>query len=373
MLTPLQVGNFKFKNRLVMPGMTRCRSDPLTGVPNDLVKEYYIQRAESAALIISESMPVNGYCNPWPGSAAVWNEDALPAWKGIIDAIHKKNSYIFAQLSHGGRLVHPDLAGGRKPLSSSAIKLSGEAHVPSGKKPYETPEAMTNSQIQEVINDFSKCFQNAKKAGFDGIEINGGSGLLIDQFIQSGINHRFDEYGGSVKGRCRFALEIVDEALKYWDAKQIGIKISIVGRSFDSYDENPQETLAYLLPELDRRGILYINMVEAEDYIPENNGSLKISNVAKEARKHWKRTIITNGFTSLEERSRKIADGEADLVAFARVFIANPDLALRLKNSWPLAEPDQGTFFFGGEKGFTDYPKYIDPKKSQAKCGCTIF
>ncbi len=136
MFTPLQVGNFKLKNRLVMPGLTRCRCDPVTGLPNDLVKEYYVQRAESAALIVSEAMPVNGHCNPWPGSGALWHQDSIPLWKGITDALHKQNTFFFAQLFHGGRLVHSDAAGGRKPISASSVKLSGEGYVNGVKKAY---------------------------------------------------------------------------------------------------------------------------------------------------------------------------------------------------------------------------------------------
>jgi len=363
MFSPYKVGKFTFKNRVVMPGMTRCRSDPKTGVPNDLVKEYYTQRSVSACLIITEAMPINAYCNPWPGSSAVWHKDALPVWRSITDAVRKNNCYIFAQLFHAGRLVHPDLANGRKPISSSPVKLSGETFVASGKKPYEIPQEMNHAQIKEVIEDFVTSFKHAKEAGFDGIEISAGTGLLLDQFMQSRINKRNDEYGGSIQNRCRFTLQVVDAALKHWDPSQIGLKLSFVGRSFESYDDNPWETMAYLLPELDKRGILYVNIVESEDYVKENNGSLQIENCAKEVRKHWKRTIITNGFRPIEERFRKIEAGEADLATFARYFISNPDLAERLKNDWPLAEPNKDTFYAGGAHGYIDYPKYQETTK----------
>jgi N-ethylmaleimide reductase len=364
MFSNLKVRNFLFKNRIVLASLTRCRCDPVNGLPNDLVKEYYVQRSESSALIVGEAMPVNDHCNPWPGAGGLWNDESIPLWNSIVESVHKQNTLMFAQFFHGGRLVHPDLVGGRRPISASDIKLSGMAFVPTGQKPYETPESMTHEQIKQVIADFSRSFQNAKKAGFDGVEIGAGSGLLLDQFLQTQSNHRTDEYGGSVEGRCRFTLEIVDEALKTWDADQIGIKLCFVGRAFDMYSENPHETMAYLLPELDRRGILYVNIVEAEDYVAENNGSLQIENSAREARKYWKRTLITNGYRSVEERTRKIVEGEADLVAFGRTFISNPDLTERLKNNWPLTQPKQESFYFGGATGYTDYPRHSTSEKS---------
>jgi len=363
MFSPYDVGKFTFKNRIVMADTTRCRSDPFTGVPNDLVKEYYTQRSESACVIITEPMPINSYFNPWPGSSAVWHKDALPVWRSITDAVRKNNCYIFAQLFHPGRFVLSHLTGGRKPISSSPVKLSGVNFSPDGMKPYEIPEEMTHAQIKEVIEDFVTSFKHAKEAGFDGIEINAGNGLLLDQFMQSGINKRNDEYGGSVQNRCTFTLQVVDAALEHWDPLEIGLKLSFVGRSLDSYDENPWETMAYILPELDKRGILYVNIVESEDYVKENNGSLQIENCAKEVRKHWKRTIITNGFRSIEERFRKIEAGEADLVAFTSYFIANPDLADRLKNDWPLTDFKKNTICVGGPVGYIDYPKYKETKK----------
>lgn len=361
LLQPFSHRGYNFKNRLAMASMTRCRADP-GGCPNDLVKTYYSQRAESAGFISSEAMGVLDYCNPWGNSCNVYAPGAIKKWREINDEIHKQKSVIFAQLVHGGRSVHPDYGNGATPIGPSAIAIKGECFVPSGvNKPHVTPREMTKDDIKKVSEAFMTNIKKSIDAGFDGIEFHGANGYLIDEFLRSGSNKRTDEFGGSVENRCRFVLQLVDSALKIVPAEKIGIKISLVGRYQDMFDENPQKLGEYLLKELSKRNILYVNMGSPEAF---GDGAKQMANPTAFGKKHFKGLVIGDGNVDVKERLRRLNSGEADMMSFGVLQWANPDLANRLKNDYPLGMPDFKLAYFGGAASYTDIPKY-DPKAAK--------
>ena len=344
------------RNRVVQSALTRLRADLKTGDPNALMKEYYFQRSEDAGLIISEALSISPYSSKNVQAPGIYNEKHVKLWKEIVDMVHSKGTYIFGQLAHYGRIVHPDLAEGRVALTSTTSKVAGQTRVYTGKKDFEEAKGMDESDIKEVIQDFTNASKNAKLAGFDGVEIHAAHGLLIAQFLNTSINKRTDQYGGSIENRCRFLLEIVDAILQNWSPDRVCVKLSFVGRNWGEFNENPIETAEYLLGELQKRNIGFVDLLESDPKVKENNGSLQIDNVAKVGRKYFKNTIITNGFRPIEERIRKIEEGEADLVSFGELFVSNPDLVFRLKNKLELTPGRAPLYYEGGEDGYVDYP-----------------
>ena len=337
-----------------MGGMTRCRADP-DGTPNELNKKYYVARAQSAAMITTEAMVVDVKSNAWIGSCTINTKKAVEKWREIIKEVHAHKTYFFAQLCHAGRTVHPDFMNGELPLAPSSIALKEEAHTPNGKKPMPVPKEITKQQIETVKGQFKEAIANAMEAGFDGVEFHGANGYLIDEFLRSGTNKRTDEYGGSVENRSRFLLELVDMALTMIPSRKIGVKLSLVGRYNEMHDDNPQELGKYVLGQLQKRDILYVVMGEAE---PQYPGEEQMTNLAKFAKQYFKNLVIADGNVTVEERLRRVEDGEGDVAYFAKMFWANPDLFNRLSNNWPLNQPDFQHTYFGGEKSYTDIPNY---------------
>jgi N-ethylmaleimide reductase len=355
---PFEISGLHLKNRVVQSALTRLRAEIKTGNPTPMMKIYYEQRAESAGMIISEALSISPSSSKNVQAPGIYNESHVSHWKEITDMIHSHGRYIFAQLAHYGRIVHPEIAEDRIPISSSAGGVSGQTRTYTGKKDFVPARAMEDEDFKEVIGDFVRAAQNAKQAGFDGIEIHAAHGLLIAQFLNTSINKRTDKYGGSVENRSRFLLEIVDAVLSYWTPDRIIVKLSFVGRNWGEFNENPVETMQYVLSQLQKRNIQFADLLESDPKVKENNGSLQIFNVANEARKHFKNTIITNGFRPVEERIRKIQEGEADLVAFGELFVSNPDLVHRLQHNLPLAAGTPATYYEGEEKGYIDYLPY---------------
>ena len=366
----------KLKNRIVMPGMSRCRADPATGVPSDVMKTYYSQRAESAGMIISEFLPVNKLANAWPGSGALWSEECVKKWKDIVLEVHKHKTIFFAQLGHGGRVTHSDVINGEAPLSSTTNAVPGEAHTATGMKPYSTARIASIAEIKQLIQDFKKSAENALKAGFDGIEIGAGSGLLIEQFLSDHINQRTDEYNGSIENRARLLFEIIDEAAKVFPYNRIAVKLSVTNRSFGSKFNKPKEDLVYLLAQIAKRNLFFVNLVEAEKQDPKDEAYGQMPSVAKEARQTFRGVILTNGGTPVQDRIQLVENGHADLASFGKYFASNPDLVIRLKNNWPLTELTWDYVYFGGDKGYTDWQVYKPTKEQLEKIqknGCCII
>lgn len=263
-LQKLEVNGFKFRNRIVMAALTRQRADPITCVPNELHCQYYAERAEEAAFVISEAIAVCAEGNTIVGGANLFNDDQEEGWKKVTDAVHAVNGYIFAQLSHCGRIKPPELASEKNCIWTSTPLAPSKVRCREKKGTLENvePEEMSTEKIKEVVQSFTDSAKRAKNAGFDGIEFLAANGYLVDQFLRSETNKRTDEYGGNYIGRCKFPLEVLDAIIDVWGADKVGVKVSPVGIYNDMYDLDPEETYSYFLNQLQKRGILFVEIME---------------------------------------------------------------------------------------------------------------
>jgi N-ethylmaleimide reductase len=346
LLSPTKLGALALKNRMVMAPMTRSRA--IDGnVPNPLAVEYYVQRA-GAGLIVTEATQVSPQGVGYIRTPGIHSAEQIAGWKKITDAVHAAGGKIFLQLWHVGRISHPDFHGGALPVAPSAIKPKGTVFTAQGPKEMVTPRALDLSEIPGIVEQFRKGAENAKAAGFDGVELHGANGYLLDQFTRDGSNKRTDAYGGTIENRARFPLEVTDAVVSVWGKDRVGYRISPKGPFNDMSDSDPIATFSYLSGEFSKRGIGYLHVV---DPVAPAEGR-----VTPVLRKIFKGTYIVNGGFNAETGNAAIANGEADLVAFGAPFLANPDLPIRYAKNAPLNTPDQATFYMGEEKGFTDYP-----------------
>ncbi|MGE3609733.1 MAG: alkene reductase [Bacteriovoracaceae bacterium] len=341
----LKIGTLELPNRIVMAPLTRSRAENPGRVPNEIMAKYYAQRA-SAGLILTEATSVDpmgvGYANT-PG---IWSKDQVEGWKHVTQAVHEKGGRIFLQLWHVGRISDPVFLNGEKPVAPSAIKPAGHVSLVRPQKEYETPRALELNEISKIVEAFRKGAENAKLAGFDGVEIHGANGYLLDQFLQDGTNKRNDQYGGSVENRARFFLEVTDAVISIWGADRVGVHIAPRGDAHDMKDSNPKETFGYLARELGKRKIAFIFAREYQG--PDSLGAF--------LKKEFSGVYIANEKFTKESAEKAIETGYADAVSFGVPFICNPDLPRRLRENAPLNSPDFTTFYGGGEKGYTDYP-----------------
>ena len=354
-----QMGDITLSNRIGMAALTRMRADPKTGVPIDLHTEYYSQRA-TGGFILTEGTAVSNQGNAFPGSGGIWNREQMEGWKRVIDAVHSKGGKIILQVAHAGRAGTSDITG-EQALAPSALPMRGfdkQGNPTTG----QVPKAMTLEDIEQVKEEFRSGAIRAKEAGFDGIQLHGGNGYLIDEFIRDVTNQRTDEYGGSIENRMRFSLEVIDELITVFGKGRVGIKLSPVGRYQDMYDSNPIEAYTYLLKKLDEKGIAFVELVEPSVFDGKTNyvaGKEQIPEVAKTFRSAFKGALITNQNHTPETALEFINKGWADLVSFGKLYLANPDLMERVKNGWELnTKWDFSTFYAGGTKGYLDYPTY---------------
>jgi 2,4-dienoyl-CoA reductase-like NADH-dependent reductase (Old Yellow Enzyme family) len=353
---PYTLGDLVLPNRFVMASLTRIRCDPKTGVANDLLVEYYSQRA-AAGLILTECSAVANAGNSFIGSAAIYTREQMEGWKKVVDAVHKKGGRIYIQIWHAGRAAHPTQTGEQN-ISSSATAIRGNLRT---NLPHVQPKAMTTEDLELVRQQFRQGALYAKEAGFDGIELHGANGYLMDQFLRDGVNQRTDEYGGSIENRCRFPLEIIDILIGVFGAKRVGMKMTPVGRWQDMYDSDPVALYSYFLQQLDKKGVSYVQLMEpAEEYADalSEPGAKQIAVVAKTFRPYFSGTIMTNNNLTPESATKNLNEGVADLACFGRYFISNPDFVERVQNGWPLNKWDNSTFYVGGVKGFVDIPLY---------------
>jgi 2,4-dienoyl-CoA reductase-like NADH-dependent reductase (Old Yellow Enzyme family) len=345
LLDPIQIGDLTLPNRVIMSPLTRLRGTP-DHIPTQLMIEYYTQRA-SAGLIISEGIPVVprgvGYANV-PG---IWSQLQTAAWKLITESVHSAGGRIFAQLWHVGRISDPQFLDGQLPVAPSAIRPAGHVSLVRPVTEYGTPHALQISEIQEIVEGFRKGAQNAKFAGFDGVEIHGANGYLIDQFLQDGSNHRTDEYGGTIENRARLMLEVADAVISVWGAKRVGMHLAPRGDTHDMHDSNPPATFGYVAHELGKRGLGFL--CAREYFGPDRLGP--------QLKKQFGGVYITNEKYTCALADQVIQDGEADAVAFGQLFIANPDLPVRFANNASLNTPNPSTYFTSGPHGYIDYPK----------------
>ena len=361
LLSSHKMGDLSLKNRIVMPPMTRGRAGE-DRIPNALMAEYYAQRA-NAGLIITEGTAPSKQGNGWLHAPGIYNKEQTEAWKQVTQAIHDNESYVFVQLWHTGRASHSDFQENNQlPVAPSAIKIEGEAHTADGKKPYEIPRALDIEEIPGIVEDYRKAAENAKAAGFDGVEIHAANGYLINEFLDSGANQRTDAYGGSLENRYRFLKEIVEAVLTVLPAQQVGVRISPNG-SFNSMGApDYRETFTYVAQQLNRYNLAYLHIMDGLAFgFHEQGEPMQLS----EFRQIFDSTIIGNCGYDREQAEAAIASGNADLIAFGRPYISTPDLAIRFAKGLELnPDPNQDTLYTPGPEGYTDYPTYEEAKAS---------
>jgi len=364
LFSPLQVGPYRLAHRVVMAPLTRMRAERPGLAPRPLNAEYYAQRATPGGLIIAEASPVaaTGFGNP--GVPGVYSEAQIKGWRAVVDAVHAKGGLIFLQLWHVGRVSHSSFQpGGALPVAPSAVPISAELRtMTSDGKPasYETPRALETAEVAGIVEAFRQGASNAMKAGFDGVEIHGANGYLIEQFLQSRSNLRTDQYGGGIENRMRFLMEITQAVIGVWGANRVGVRLSPYGIANDSGEADPMPLYTHVVQALNPLGLAYLHFIE-----PRSSGAgraeVNHQNVPSAMvlfRPIWKGVLITAGGFTGETANAAIADGHADAIAFGRIFISNPDLPRRLSEGFPLTPYNRATFYGGEEKGYTDYPVY---------------
>jgi len=351
-----KIGPYRLSHRVVMAPLTRMRSDP-GDIPSDLMVEYYTQRASEGGLIISEATPVSIRGYGYAGAPGIYSDRQIAGWRRVTDAVHAKGGRIFLQLWHVGRQSHVDLQpNGEAPVAPSAIAAEGYAYTKRGEVPFSMPRALETHEIPGIIEEFRSGAARALQAGFDGVEIHGANGYLPDQFLQDGTNKRTDEYGGPIRNRARFLLEVTRAAISVWGPDRVGVRISPSGTYGSMSDSNPQATFGYVVTELDRLGIAYLHVVEPRIKGTEDIAHGQAPVAVQHLRSKFSRTLIAAGGFTPNSAEAIVAAGNADLVAFGRHFIANPDLPERLRHSLPLNRYDRSTFYGGDARGYTDYP-----------------
>lgn len=352
LFSPFQLGPYMLPNRIVMAPLTRNRAGA-GNIPEPMNATYYAQRA-SAGLIITEASQVSLTGVGFPCTPGIHSPEQIAGWKLVTDAVHSRGSRIFLQLWHVGRISHPLMQpGSLLPVAPSAIAPSGYAITYEGPRPFVTPRALETEEIPEIVEQFRKGAENAMAAGFDGVEIHGGFGYLIDQFLRNCTNKRTDKYGGSIENRARFLLEVTEAVVNVWGADRIGLRISPSSAYNCMYDSDPLATFGYVVNALNHFGLAYLHIPEASaDDLKHGAKAIETAYF----RQIFKGTLMTNGGYDRERGNAIIASGGADLVAFGTLFLANPDLPERFRLNAPLNQPDPSTFYGGGEKGYTDYP-----------------
>jgi N-ethylmaleimide reductase len=352
LFSPIQLGDDTLPNRIVMAPMTRNRAGD-GNAPVAMNAEYYAQRA-SAGLIVSESSQISPQAVGYAATPGIYSPEQIEGWRLVTDAVHQQGGRIFLQLWHCGRISHPAMQPNQElPVAPSAIAPSGQASTYSGSQPFVTPRALETDEIPEVVEQFRQAAKNARIGGFDGIELHGAYGYLIDQFLQDGSNQRSDRYGGTIANRVRFLLEVTEAVCQVWGAKRVGIKLSPSNTFNDMHDSDPKATFSYAIAALNPFGLAYLHLMESTPSDLRHCG--KPLPVA-ELRPFFRGTVIANGGYTKEIGNVTIASGTADLISFGVLFLANPDLPERFRKNAPLNEPDRTTFYGGGVKGYTDYP-----------------
>lgn len=344
LLDPIKIGDWNLPNRVFMSPLTRCRASE-GRVPNALMRDYYVQRA-SAGMILSEATAVCPMGVGYPDTPGIWSDEQVAGWKLVTDGVHAAGGCILLQLWHVGRISDPVYLGGELPVAPSAIAADGHVSLLRPLKPYVTPRALETGEIAGVVEAFRRGAENALAAGFDGVEIHGANGYLPDQFLQDSTNHRTDNYGGPIENRARLLLEITDAAIGVWGSARVGVHLAPRGDAHSMGDSNPATTFGYVASQLGKRNIAFIC---ARESLGEN----RLGPLLKQ--KFGGTFIANEGFTR-ESANEVIRSGEADAVAFGKLFIANPDLPARFAHGSPLNTPIPETFYGGGAAGYIDYP-----------------
>lgn len=351
LLTPVQLGPYTLPNRIVMAPLTRNRAGANLA-PTALNAEYYTQRA-SAGLIISEASQISPQGMGYPNTPGIYSAEQVEGWKLVTKAVHEAGGRIFLQLWHVGRISHSSLQpGGALPVAPSAIAAAGEAATYEGMVPFETPHALEIEEIAGIVEDYRKAAQNAMDAGFDGVEIHAANGYLIDQFLQDSTNQRTDAYGGSIENRTRFLLEVTEAVVGVWGGDRVGVRLAPTGTFNDMAGSQRAETFSYAVQSLNRFGLAYLHLVEPRADLNPPAPEL----TSGYFRSLFEGTIISAGGYDRDSGNEALEAGDADLIAYGRWFISNPDLPQRFALNAELNEYDRSSFYGGDERGYIDYP-----------------
>jgi len=348
LLEPITIGDLHLANRVFMAPLTRCRASA-GRVPNAMMAEYYRQRA-SAGLILSEATAVSPMGVGYPNTPGIWSQDQVTGWKLVTQVVHAAGGKIFMQLWHVGRISDPYYLDGALPVAPSAIPAKGHVSLMRPIKPFVTPRALATNEIPGIIKAYRQGAANALAAGFDGVELHGANGYLLDQFLQDSTNHRTDEYGGSLENRARLMLAVTDAAISVWGANRVAMHLAPRGDAHDMGDSNLAATFGYVARELGRRKIAFICARE----------SVGANHLGPELKKQFGGLYVANENHTCDSAEKILQTGDADAVAFGKLFIANPDLPKRFARNASLNTPDQATFYADGPQGYTDYPALQD-------------
>jgi N-ethylmaleimide reductase len=349
LFNPLQLGAIQIPNRILMAPLTRCRADQ-NHVPTALMAEHYAQRA-SAGLLIAEATAAMENCTAFWTEPGIYNSDQVTAWKQVTEAVHAKGGRIFLQIWHGGRACHPLMNNGLTPVAPSAIPITNdEIHTPDGKAPYTTPRALEDSEIPAIVTGFKLAAQNAKLAGFNGVEVHGANGYLLDSFLRDGANKRTGPYGGSIANRARLLLEVLEATIEVWGSDRVGLRLSPLNSFNSMIDSDPVATYSWLAEKLNDYNLAYLHLMRS-DFLQEQSGDLLTP-----IRAIYKGVLIGNMGYSAEEAEGAIANKSLDAVAFGVPFLANPDLPDRFAKRAELNAPDPSKFYSAGPEGYNDYP-----------------
>lgn len=348
LFTSLSLGEFVIPNRIWMAPLTRCRAGE-KHIPNALMAEYYAQRASAGLIIAEATMAIEGNSAFWqePG---VYSQEQVDGWRLVTDAVHAKGGKIFLQIWHGGRACHPALNAGKQPVAPSAIAINDEVHTPEGKLPQVVPRELSDDELPAIIAGFKKAAENAKAAGFDGVEVHGANGYLLDQFLRDGSNKRTGNYGGSLENRARLLFEVITAVLDVWNSKHVGLRLSPLNSYNSMIDSDPIGLITWLAKNLNQFNLGYLHLMRS-DFFQQQKGD-----VLTPVREHFKGVLVGNMGYTAEEAAEAISSGKLDVVAFGSSFLANPDLPARFKVNASLNKPDSETFYTWDAKGYTDYP-----------------
>ncbi|EKE43229.1 GTN reductase [Oceaniovalibus guishaninsula JLT2003] len=350
---PLKAGDLTLPNRVLMAPLTRNRAHA-DGTPKEIAATYYAQRA-SAGLIITEATQISPMGKGYIDTPGIHTQKQADAWARIVDAVHAAGGRIALQLWHVGRISHVSLLpGGAQPLSSSAVRADSKTFTANGFEDCSDPVAMTADQIARTIDDYATAARFARDAGFDGVEVHGANGYLLDQFLQDGVNRRDDDYGGSVENRMRLLSQVLDRVTDVFGASRVGVRLSPLGQANDISDSDPETLFAGVIDMLSPRGLAYLHFVEGFTGVDDTSQDDRA--MLRRLRSRFEGTYFGNGGYDARAAAQAIREGRADAIAFGRPFIANPDLPERFRIGAALNEQDRDTFYGGGEKGYTDYP-----------------
>lgn len=372
LFTSFKAGTVGLRHRIVMAPLTRMRSEPGTFKPTDTMATYYEQRTSAGGLILTEATQISKEGMGYPMTPGIYSDEQVEGWKKVVQGVHKKKGWIFCQLWHVGRVSHPShQPDGKLPVAPSALRCEAPCFTASFEQAeHPVPRALELDEIQGVIDQYVAAARNAKRAGFDGVELHSANGYLLDQFINDNSNKRTDKYGGSLENRCRLTLEVLDALIGVFGKGRVGVRFSPSSKFNTMDDSNPTATFSYIVTEADKKGLAYIHLVDPRT---SGDGSAAGTPDSKLTVDFFRKItpnktpLIVAGGLTVDTATKYVEAGDADLVCFGRQFISNPDLPFRIKNGLELNKYDRSTFYGGTEKGYTDYPFYNGDETNNEK------